>query len=328
MAPLVSVTLSAFNVESYLRECLDCIVNQTLREIEIICVDDGSTDKTHEILQEYAEKDSRIIVIHKPNNEGLAIARNEALALATGKYIGFVDGDDLLDRDLFRKAYECAEVNQSDLLLWDYVSFLNKNELAGKIKKPSTLLAIEAIDKVALLNRPAFAWTKLIRTEKAKALNVSFPQGLTYQDIPVHWKLVTQLGRIALLPERLSYYRQQPAATTHRTGWKRADLAVVMDLVREYLEEAGLYETYRDHFLRKQLESLCGVHDVVVPSLKPKAMQLILERLTDEHWRYILDGKPLRWQARDFYLAIHGSVIARMRRTIWLSARWCYRSLT
>lgn len=327
MSPLISVTMSAFNVEQYLRDCIECVVNQTLHNIEIICVNDGSTDGTLSILQEYAERDPRIIIINKTINEGLAIARNEALALATGKYIGFVDGDDLLDRDLFRKAYECAEENQADLLFWDYAVFWDKKDLVKMIKEPSTLASVLPTDKIGLLNRPAFAWTKLIRTDVAKSLAISFPKGLTYQDIPVHWQLVTQLDKIAILPERLSYYRQQPSATTHQAGWKRADLAIVMDLVRDYLDESGLYETYRDHFLRKQLEFLCGIRDVVRPDLKPKAMSLIHVRLGDDQWQYLLDNKPLRWQVRDFYMAMRGSLVAKVRRACWLSARGCYRAM-
>ncbi len=325
--PLISITMSAFNIEKYLRACLDCIVNQTLRDVEIICVNDGSKDRTPAILNEYAANDSRIKVIDKSVNEGLAVARNEALALASGKYVGFVDGDDLLDRDLFRKAYECAEKAESDLLFWDYVTFWNVDEIDGKAQQPSLLRGVDPSNKIELLNRPAFAWTKLIRTEKAKELGVSFPVGLTYQDIPVHWKLVTQLDRITLLPERLSYYRQQPEATTHKTGWKRADLAVVMDMVGQYLHESGLYGTYRDLFLRQQLEMLCGIYDVVDPSLKTKASSLIDDRIGKDQMQYILSGKPLRWQARDFYLARQGSYFAGLRRSLWLISRCLYRSL-
>ena len=164
MQPLVSVTMSAYNVDCFLRECLDCVVNQTLHNIEIICVNDGSTDGTLAILEEYAAQDSRIKIIDKDENEGLSVARNEALALATGKYVGFVDGDDLLDLDLFRKAYDCAEKNNSELVLWDYAVFGKESELGGNLLKASTFLATSPKDKVALLNRPAFAWTKLIRT--------------------------------------------------------------------------------------------------------------------------------------------------------------------
>lgn len=327
MYPLVSITMSAYNVEHFLRDCLDCVVNQTLREIEIICVNDGSTDRTLAILQEYASCEPRLIIIDKQVNEGLAVARNDALAIAKGKYIGFVDSDDLIDRDLFRKAFVCAEKKQSDLLFWDYVTFIDNKELGRKLSEPSSLVSMSPTDKIGLLNRPAFSCTKLIRTDVVRSLGISFPEGLSRQDIPVHWQLITQLDKIAILPERLYYYRQQSSATTHRTDWKLADLAIVMDLVKNYLEENELYATYRDIFLEKQLGLLCGFQDKIDQSLKPKATQWIIERLGNDQWQYILEKKKLRWQTRDFYMALHGSLFAKSRRALWLFARRCYRAL-
>ena len=193
MQPSVSITLSAYNVEPYLSECLDSIVNQTLLEIEIICINDGSTDGTLAILEQYAARDDRITVVNKNVNEGLAVARNESLDLAKGKYVAFVDGDDLFDLDLFRKAYECAEENACDLLFWDYAVFWDERGLKKQRQIASSLNSVSPIDKTALLKRPPFAWTKLVRTDAAKSLGVTFPKGLTRQDIPVHWQLITQL---------------------------------------------------------------------------------------------------------------------------------------
>lgn len=328
MTPLISITMSAFNVEKYLPGCLNCLVNQTLHDIEIICVNDGSTDGTLAILEEYAARDPRITIINKPVNEGLAVARNDALTLASGKYVGFVDGDDLLDPDLFRKAYECAEQNQSDLLFWDYVTFWDERELAKKVREPSALLKVSPSDKTALLKWPSFAWVKLIRTEKAKAISISFPKGLTRQDIPVHWKLVTQLDNIAILPERLSYYRQQPDATTHQNGWEFFSHAViVMDMVKDYLISYKLYDIYKEVFLWHQLELLGGMIARVDSKQKTRALQMIQERLSEDHWQYLMERKPLRWQSRDFYFALRGSRFAKLRRALWLAARHYYRTL-
>lgn len=319
--------MSVYNAELHLRECLDCIADQTLQNIEIVCVNDGSTDGTLQILKDFAARDSRVKIINRPNREGLAVARNEALAFASGKYIGFVDGDDRVDRNAFRKAYECAELNQSDLVIWDYVAFHEESELERNLSTPSSLRFVSSDDKVALLRLPAFAWTRIIRTDVARSLKISFPVGLTRQDIPVHWKLITQIDKISILPERLSFYRQQPSATTHKKDWRLADLALVMDLVRDYLVDHGLYGTYKNVFLLKQLELLRGIVDGIDRSLKPKAMLLVKQRLGDDQWRYILEKGPLRWQTRDFYLGIRGSVYARMRRSLWLFARYCYRSI-
>ena len=325
--PNISVTMSTYNVDEFIQESLNCIVNQTLKNIEIICIDDGSTDDTLSILNEYAAKDSRIKVVAKLKNEGLAVARNEALKLAKGKYIAFVDGDDLIDVTLFEKAFKLAEENNSDMVVWDYIPFWNTNEIAIKKQKLSSLVTIKTTDKETLLKFPSFSCVKMIRNEVINSFNVSFPVGLTRQDIPVNWKLITSLEKINLLPERLYYYRQQPEATTNRTDKRLFDLATVMDITKEYLIENNLYEQYKDEFLRQQLGLLAGMYDKVDSSLKPKALKIVIDRLENDQWNYILKKKPLRWQTRDFYLAINGSVVAKIKRVFWLISRSIYRSL-
>ncbi|WP_158499554.1 glycosyltransferase family 2 protein [Lutibacter profundi] len=323
--PLVSITMSVYNVEQYLRSSLDCIVNQTLKNIEIICIDDGSTDSSLEILNQYAQNDARIKVTAKPNNEGLAVARNEALALATGKYVTFVDGDDLFDVTMLEKAYQLAESEDADMVLWDYITFWNPTEIQIKKQVPSTLLNIAETNKIALLQRPAFTWIKLIKTAVAKEINISFPKGLTRQDIPVHWQLITQLNAIALLPERLSYYRQQLQATTHKADERLFDLATVMDKTKAYLEQHKIYQTYKEEFLRQQLNVLAGMYDKVPTKLKPKALELIKERLHADQLNYIESNKPLRWQSKLFYKTLKGDILAKMKQNCWLAIRSVYR---
>ena len=97
----VSVIIPVYNVEPYLKEALDSVINQTLREIEIICIDDCSTDNSYNILEEYAKKDNRIIIIKNEENLGVGISRNKGIRLSKGEYIGFVDGDDYIVNNYF-----------------------------------------------------------------------------------------------------------------------------------------------------------------------------------------------------------------------------------
>lgn len=115
----VSIVIPVFNNEKYLYQCMDSVLNQTLREIEIICVDDGSTDASSRILDEYAEKDSRIKVIHKENG-GLVSARKTGVQLATSDYVGFVDSDDWIDPDMYEKLYTRAAENNADIVTSGY----------------------------------------------------------------------------------------------------------------------------------------------------------------------------------------------------------------
>jgi glycosyltransferase involved in cell wall biosynthesis len=108
--PKVSIVIPVYNVEKYLRQCLDSVVNQTLKDIEIICVNDGSTDNSLQILEEYANKDDRIKIINKDNG-GLSSARNAGLEIATGVYIGFVDSDDYIEIETYNEAYKLTSNN-------------------------------------------------------------------------------------------------------------------------------------------------------------------------------------------------------------------------
>jgi len=327
MQPIISITIATYNVEKFIDESLDSIVNQSLKDVEIICIDDGSTDRTLDIINEYASRDSRIKVISKKKNEGLAVARNEALAIASGKYIAFLDGDDLYDKDLFQKAYACAETNHSDIVLWDYVTFWNTDEIDSKKEIKSDLLAISITDKIYLLRRPAFTWVKLLKTEVAKSLNIHFPVGLTRQDIPVHWHLITQLDKISFLPERLSYYRQQPEATTAKKDKKLFHLAYVMDIVKNYLEEHKIYEAYKNEFLRQQLNLLFGMYDSVKEEYKKEALSILKERITDDHYSFIKQNNTIRRQAKYFYLSLTGNPLFKIKYQVWLTFRSIYRKI-
>ena len=113
----VSVIIPVYNVKPYLKQCMDSVVGQTLRDIEIICVDDESTDGSLKILQEYAEKDTRIQIIRQ-KNAGAGAARNNGMRHATGKYLSFLDSDDFFEMDMLEKAYEKAERDQADFVVY------------------------------------------------------------------------------------------------------------------------------------------------------------------------------------------------------------------
>ena len=109
----VSVIVPVYNVEKYLSRCLESLINQSLKDIEIICINDGSTDNSLQILKQFAYKDNRIKIINQTNS-GQSVARNKGLAIASGKYIGFVDSDDWIDNDYYEKMFETIERTNSD----------------------------------------------------------------------------------------------------------------------------------------------------------------------------------------------------------------------
>lgn len=319
--------MAAFNVEAYLEECLDSILGQSFRCFEFIIVDDASTDRTRQILEEYAVRDSRIRLLLKDRNEGLAVARNDAITVSQGKYIAFLDADDLFHPDMLKLAFEAAEEAGAEMVLWDYVVFWDKSEIASRQSQASELARISASDKFSLLDRPAFAWTRLVLLDVIKRSGISFPEGLTYQDVPVHWRLVTQLDRIILLPQRLAYYRQRPGATTAGKGIKRADYFTVLDQVEAGLREAGLFDVYADVFTARQLSVFHGIQDIVSAEHRATVMRMIEDRLSERHCTYLDSGKPLRWTTRAFFRALRGSQLAKLSLAARSGARRLYRAV-
>jgi glycosyltransferase involved in cell wall biosynthesis len=325
---LISIIIPVYNVEPFLHECLDSVVSQTLCEIEIICINDCSTDKSLAILREYEAKDRRIVVIDKRVNEGLATTRNVGMAAASGKYLLFIDSDDYVDTDLCRRTLNCAEASQADLVIYDYAIFADNDDLERNRRKESSLVGVDPSDKIGLLRLQAYAWTKLIRTEHARLLTLRFPDGLLYEDVPVHWMLVTLTTRVALLPERLCFYRQRRTSIGYRTDRSLLDHIYIYDLIREYLRQCNMYDFYRDYFLCRELSNFCIVYDSIDPSYKQEVLKLVNQRMDSEHWDYIRSKKPLnRKTTRYFYLGIGGSIMAKIRRALWLSARYSYRIL-
>jgi glycosyltransferase involved in cell wall biosynthesis len=304
---------------------MESILNQTFQDFEVICIDDGSKDNTVSILKEFALSDKRIRIVEKEVNEGLAVARNLSLELAKGEYVTFLDGDDFYDLTLFEKAIRLADKTQADLVLWDYVTFYQPNEIEKLKAIPSDLINFDTTDKIALLQRPSFTWVKLLRTETAKSLGIHFPKGYTRQDIPVHWHLITKLSKIEVLPERLAYYRQQNEATTAKKDKKLFHLVFVMDVVEKYLKDEKLFETYKHQFYTQQLNFFHGMYDNIQEQYKVEALGLINERLSIDHIQFLKTTNLVRPQTKLFLMGIKGDNLSRFKLKIWKLTRKIYR---
>lgn len=182
--PKVSVVVPIYNVEKYLRQCLDSIVNQTLKDIEIICVDDGSTDSSPEIIQEYAAKDSRVKVITKPNS-GYGNSMNRGFDLAEGEYVGIVESDDYAELDMFEKLYQRAEKNKLDVVKSGYYFYYSvpkerneKIEIVSKAREGVTFCPATdfraPMEMVEFFNLKPTIWSAIYRREFIRENNIRF----------------------------------------------------------------------------------------------------------------------------------------------------------
>lgn len=200
----ISIIVPIYNVELYLRRCLDSILNQTYSNLEIILVDDGSTDKSGKICDEYAKNDSRIKVIHK-NNGGLSDARNEGLKIARGKYVGFVDSDDWIELDMYECLYDMLQKFDADISICGANSVDNKKREfnTGKeiqcIKgyKDITIFEDSQIMKAHLHFKNEInsgVWNKLYKREIVDG--IEFPVAKLYEDVFTMYKYLDRATRV------------------------------------------------------------------------------------------------------------------------------------
>lgn len=198
--PKVSVIIPVYNTEAYLKRCLDSVCNQTLSDIEIICINDASTDKSLEILQEYATKDKRIKIIDFKENKGAGAARNAGINAAQGEYIGFVDSDDYVDLDFYEKLYKsaletCAEVIKSNL------SYINNPEILSK-DKYANLFALKE-SKYNLIHIP----TTIIKKDFLSKNQILFPTDLSCaEDSVFEIKVAVLCNKIKIVDSVYYYY--------------------------------------------------------------------------------------------------------------------------
>jgi glycosyltransferase involved in cell wall biosynthesis len=208
----VSIIIPAFNEEAYLNRCLDTVVNQTLKDIEIIIVDDGSTDATQKICDEYANKYPDIVrVIHK-KNEGQALARNTGLRISNGKYIGFVDADDWVELDMFAKMYEKAISSNADIVVCDVKKiFAETGKEIVEISMPTSSDNINIGEYIKAGLNPAYAWNKIYKREIWEKYQF---KKMVYEDLEIILTIESFCNRIAYIQEALITYFKRPNSTT------------------------------------------------------------------------------------------------------------------
>lgn len=220
MENLISVIVPVYNVENYVSKCIDSILRQTYKNLEIILVDDGSTDRSGAICDEYALKDNRIRVIHK-ENEGLSGARNTGLALARGRYIGFADSDDWLAEDMYGSLFRAlTETNADIAVCGHYLAYATGETVAesgnGGRKIYNRREAVHAIVRDEEIH--SFAWDKLYKKELFDG--IKYPAGRYVQDIFTTYRLFMRVGTVVRCDEPKYYYYQRGNSIQRTRGKK------------------------------------------------------------------------------------------------------------
>mgnify|MGYP002856090484 CR=1 FL=1 len=267
----ISVIVPVYNVEKYLEECLESLINQTFKDMEIICVNDGSTDSSGEILKKYED---RVKVINQ-ENKGLSGARNTGIQIAQGKYIGFVDSDDWIDKNFYERLYKAITETNADIAAASIIRGENKYRVKYFSQNVYTNLA----DKLTVCGLPksCYVWNKLYKSELVKSSE--FSQGVYYEDVIWIPNILKKANSIVTVPETEYHYRRNSNSIVKsiQSEKKQRDLYNAHEFLADFFEENNVpmskkYKriTYKIYYLWK------------IPILKIKSYK--------EHWEYYLFG--------------------------------------
>lgn len=275
--PRVSVVVPVYNIKPHLEQCLDSIIAQSLRDIEIICVDDGSTDGSHHILHDYAQKDNRLSVATQINS-GPGIARNTGLDVATGEFVIFLDSDDYFEAEFLEKMAAKLDDTGADVAICQAVEFdttsgkkypsewmLKKEYLPGETFSPTE------INKYLFQFTYGMAWDKMYRREWLVSTGIRYPALRNSEDLAFVFPTLLAARRITILPQIFIYHRVNRESSVSNTRREHPkDPYIAFRVVRDYLQEQGLMPLYRQSFMNWSMEFLtwhvCNISDFEIQS--------------------------------------------------------------
>ena len=257
--PKISVVIPVYNVEIFLEDSISSLLNQTLEDIELICVNDGSPDNSLAILNKFAEQDSRVKVINKENG-GCGSARNRALDEATGEYIYFFDPDDYALPNALEELYANATSNGSDLVMFKIARFFEGHPVDYSMPfydfdKIFTDVDFNHFtftykDILHYVMNSAFApWSKLYKKEFIDRYDdFRFDLGVAFDDVPFHVKSILRAEKISFAPDYYYHYRWDNPNSVNNTSSNGIDIMKIVDLVEEFIVNEGYFEELKEEF--------------------------------------------------------------------------------
>lgn len=253
---LISIIIPVYKVEKYLEKCIQSVINQTYKNIQIILVDDGSPDNCGKICDEYAKKDHRIEVIHKSNG-GLSDARNKGLEIAKGEYIGFVDSDDYIEADMYEVLYNSLKQYNADVSICNFYT-VSQEKIAIKnadngIKEYNR---IEILKEILLDNNiQSYAWNKLYRKDLFD--EIKYPVGKKYEDIGTTFYLLEKCNKVVVTGKPEYYYiNRQGSIVNNVTETTITDYIELIMQRYDYIEEnIKELSSYNKNYLKRILKT-------------------------------------------------------------------------
>lgn len=302
--PKVSIILPVYNVDKYLRQSLDSLVNQYLENIEIICVNDGSTDNSASILEEYKAKDSRIKVIHK-QNAGTGAARNDGLKIATGECIGFVDPDDWVKENMFERLYNLMKETGVDIVMCTPGGFDEQNQVEADFPyfvdanfKRELDNRIFSWKEISPFSYPMCVWNKLYKKDLFDKHHIEFAEGLDFEDHKVIFKSLLTAEKIFFIREKLYIYRfNRIGSILSDNNARLMDHIKIFDIVENILNETNTMKELRNDFIMYKIHNLLYYYGMIKDEHKHdyyhKMKESIKEtNLTDEEAQMLYKSYP------------------------------------
>lgn len=226
----ISIIVPIYNAEKHIEKCIDSLINQTKKELEIILINDGSTDKTDELINKY--KDKRIKYF-KNKNQGIGKTRNFGIDKATGEYLMFIDSDDYLEKTACEELYRVAKKDKSDLVICDFYK-IYENSTLEEIKLPSFKKTTLKKMPNLLLDVNLSPWNKLYKSSFIKENKITFVENLKYEDAPFVAMALDKATQISKVDKCLNYYLIRGNSETTVRDERAFDILKIVDIIRNY----------------------------------------------------------------------------------------------
>ena len=254
--PQISVVVPVYNVEKYLRECLDSLANQTFEDFEVICVNDGSDDSSPDILEEYASEDERFKIVSQ-ENKGLSGARNTGMNYIKGRYLLFLDSDDWLELNALELLYNHANALNSEMVIFPYRYFNQETKQYEENDFTKLNMFDSSVDNKNFnyKNIPETVFRiphesiKLYDAKTLKKLAVKFPEGLNYEDAYFFYKIFFKLNKVSIIRTPIYNYRIRNDSICTTGTEKSFDIFKILTSIENFLKEDEIYESFKDEFI-------------------------------------------------------------------------------
>lgn len=255
----ISILVPVYNVEKYLPKCIESLSSQTFKDLEIICLNDGSTDNSFVVLKSFAKKNKRVKIINK-HNSGYGDTLNRGIALAKGEYIGIVEPDDFVEPDMFENLYLLAKKHDADVVKCNYYEFRNgKNTIKKNYQKNDSdkIINQQELNKI-LYDGPAI-WAGIYKKEFLEKENISFLKtpGASYQDTSFNFKTLVSAKKIVLTDKAYLHYRRDNENSSVKSNKKIYAVNKEYSETEKYLKNKNLWEEYKYIF---QAVKFAGYH--------------------------------------------------------------------